>query len=88
MEKTITDFDKLNFQDAETVKNHLVYIKDKNGVYTINPFIDTKKKLSEITNCTSLLLSAKNIAVIFYIFNTFLCFDDGYKNFGLLIYPY
>lgn len=62
MEKTITYMSNLKISESD-VKNHLVYIKDKNGVYIINPFVDINKKLLEIQNCTSLLLSSKNIAV-------------------------
>lgn len=67
MEKTITDISNLKIKDSD-VKNHLAYIKDKNGVYIINPFVDINKKLLEIQNCTSLLLSSKNIAVIINFF--------------------
>ncbi len=63
MEKITTDVSSLKINESE-VKNHLVYIKDKNGVYIINPFVDINKKLLEIQNCTSLLLSSKNIVVI------------------------
>jgi len=62
MEKTITEISNLKINESD-FKNHLVYIKDKNGVYIINPFVDINKKLLEIQNCTSLLLSSKNIAV-------------------------
>jgi hypothetical protein len=62
MEKTITDISNLKIDETE-IKNHLIYIKDKNGVYIVNPFIDTNNKLLDIKNCTSLLLSTKNIAV-------------------------
>lgn len=65
MEKTITDnMNSLNIKDSDkTSNNNLIYIKDKNGVYIVNPFVDINKKLLEINNCTFLLLSRKNIAV-------------------------
>lgn len=63
MEKTTTDFSKMSIGDNSNINHHLVYIKDKHGVYVINPFIDPETKLLEIKNCSSLLLSPKNIAV-------------------------
>ena len=68
MEKTITEninaLNKLNITEADmTTNNNLIYIKDKNGVFIVNPFVDINKKLLEINNCTFLLLSKKNIAV-------------------------
>ena len=66
MEKTITDMNLLKVNDTDiNSNNNLIYIKDKNGVYIVNPFVDFNKKLLEISNCTFLLLSRKNIAVKF-----------------------
>lgn len=64
MEKTIEDIESMKINDTDkNSNNNLIYIKDKNGVYIVNPFNDITKKLLEINNCTFLLLSRKNIAV-------------------------
>jgi hypothetical protein len=67
MEKTLTEFESMNINETDKNSNkNLIYIKDKNGVYIVNPFNDITKKLLEINNCTFLLLSRKNIAVKIY----------------------
>lgn len=65
MEKTITEnLNSIKISDTDkNSNNNLIYIKDKNGVYIVNPFDDISKKLLEINNCTFLLFSRKNIAV-------------------------
>ena len=64
MEKTIEELSSFKITDSDkTTNNNLIYIKDKNGLYIVNPFVDINKKLLEINNCTFLLLSRKNIAV-------------------------
>jgi hypothetical protein len=68
MEKTITEninaLNSINIKETDkTSNNNLIYIKDKSGVYIVNPFVDINEKLLEINNCTFLLLSKKNIAV-------------------------
>ena len=63
MEKTIEELSSFKITDSDkTTNNNLIYIKDKNGLYIVNPFVDINKKLLEINNCTFLLLSRKNIA--------------------------
>ena len=63
-EKTIEELSSFKITDSDkTSNNNLIYIKDKSGLYIVNPFVDINKKLLEINNCTSILLSRKNIAV-------------------------
>jgi hypothetical protein len=61
----------LNISNSLTQEKHKIYIKDKHGVYFLQPFVDQNKKLLNIEN-SSVVIKSKNLI--------------GVRNFIILIF--